>query len=145
MTLAHFEAEEFADEIWRVIPSMPTHMASSHGRVKVIPYKGKMPHGGYRQYGDDPIFGAFDKKQKRFQIIYKNKTYKVHRLVCEAFNGPPLLNKNVCMHLDENSKNNRPENLAWGTQKENLNAPGFIEYCKGRTGKNNPYIKGKSS
>jgi hypothetical protein len=49
------------------------------------------------------------------------------------------------MHLDENSKNNRPENLAWGTQKENLNAPGFIEYCKGRTGKNNPYIKGKSS
>jgi len=43
MTLAHFEVEEFADEVWRVIPSMPTHMASSHGRVKVIPYKGKMP------------------------------------------------------------------------------------------------------
>jgi hypothetical protein len=47
------------------------------------------------------------------------------------------------MHLDENSRNNRPENLAWGTQKENLNAPQFLEYCKNRTGENSPIIKGK--
>jgi hypothetical protein len=144
MTLAHFEVEEFADEVWRVIPSMPTHMASSHGRVKVIPYKGKMPNGSYRQYGGVPVTGCL-RGENRYSLVYKNKNYKVHRLVCEAFNGQPSPDKNVCMHLDENSRNNRPENLAWGTQKENLNAPGFIAYCKSRTGENNPRIKGKSS
>jgi hypothetical protein len=144
MTSARFNFEEFTDEVWKEIPSMPTHMASSYGRIKVVPYKAKMPYGGYRQYGNTAVFGVFDKKYKRFQIIYKNKTYKVHRLVCEAFHGPPPPNKNICMHLDENSKNNKPKNLAWGTQKENLNAPGFIEYCKNRTGKNNPLYKGRN-
>lgn len=69
---------------------------------------------------------------------------KVSRLVCEAFNGPAPEGKNVCMHIDENSRNNQPANLAWGTQKENLNAPKFIAYCKGRTGENNPYLKGRA-
>jgi len=45
------------------------------------------------------------------------------------------------MHLNENSADNRPENLAWGTQKENLNAPGFIAYCKTRTGDKHPRAK----
>lgn len=34
------------------------------------------------------------------------------------------------MHINEDPLDNRPENLRWGTQKENLNAPGFIEYAK---------------
>lgn len=46
------------------------------------------------------------------------------------------------MHLNENAADNRPGNLAWGTQKENLNAPGFIAYCKRRTGNDNPHRKG---
>lgn len=72
-----------------------------------------------------------------------NKTLKVARLVCEAFHGSPPDGSSVCMHMDENSRNNRPENLAWGTQKENLNAPGFIEYCKGRTGDSSATAKGR--
>lgn len=53
-------------------------------------------------------------------------------MVCEAFHGvqPHPYPQSVCMHLDENSRNNRPENLAWGSQKENLNAPGFVAYCR---------------
>jgi hypothetical protein len=47
------------------------------------------------------------------------------------------------MHLNENSDDNRPENLAWGTQKQNLNAPGFIAYCKSRTGENSPTAKSR--
>ena len=73
---------------------------------------------------------------------YKGKTYKVHRLVCEAFHGPPSKEKSVCIHLDEDYRNNQPTNLKWSTQKENLNAPGFIAYCKGRTGDNSPFRKG---
>jgi hypothetical protein len=47
------------------------------------------------------------------------------------------------MHLDENAANNRADNLAWGTQRENLNAPGFLEYCRGRTGDRHPVAVGK--
>jgi len=67
---------------------------------------------------------------------------KVHRLVCEAFHGPPPFDRAVVIHLDENALNNKPENLKWGTQKENLNMPGYIAYCKSRTGENSPGAKG---
>lgn len=93
-----------------------------------------------RSYGGEPTYGQWDGSR----FIYSrrgHKTLRVARLICEAFNGPAPEGRPVCMHLDENSRNNRPENLAWGTQKENLNAPGFIVYCKSRTGENSPTRK----
>lgn len=42
------------------------------------------------------------------------------------------------MHKDENSRHNAPSNLEWGTQKQNLNAPGFIAKCKSRIGEKGP-------
>lgn len=96
-----------------------------------------------RPYGGLPTFGQWDGERFIYQI--RGKTYKVARLICEAFNGTPTDERNVCMHLDENSRNNTPANLAWGTQKENLNAPGFIKYCKNRTGENNPFVKGRKT
>ena len=48
---------------------------------------------------------------------------KVHRMVCEAFHGPAPAGKPYVLHIDENAHNNRPENLKWGTQKENLRMP----------------------
>lgn len=97
----------------------------------VTPYEAEMPHGGVRQYGGQPHFGVWNKADCRFTLVYKGKTYKVAQLVCEAFNGRKSADDSVCMHLDENAANNRPSNLAWGTQKENLNAPAFVEYRSG--------------
>jgi HNH endonuclease len=116
-------------EKWKLIPSLPSHLASSDGMVMVIPFVGKMPHGGPKHYGGSPTKGVL--REGRYCLFYKGKNYKVHRLVCEAFNGPPPENA-VCMHLDENALNNKPENLRWGTQKENLAAPGFRAYLKRR-------------
>lgn len=127
-------------EIWRLVPSVPGMLASNLGRVMISPWMAPLPHGGKCQRGGTPTIGRWD--GTRFVFVYKDKTYKVHRLVCEAFNGPPLSGQ-VCMHLDENSSNNLPSNLAWGSQKENLNAPGFLAYCRSRTGENNPHVKGK--
>lgn len=101
-----------------------------------------MPNGVMRSYGGTPTKGQWD--GARFLYNRKGKTKKVARLVCEAFNGPPPDGKNVCMHIDENSRNNRPENLRWGTQKENLNFPGFLSHCRGRTGADNPLVKGRA-
>jgi len=68
---------------------------------------------------------------------------KVHRVVCEAFHGPAPFPKSVVIHLNEDATDNRAENLKWGTQKENLNMPKFIDYCRNRIGENNPRHKGK--
>lgn len=72
------------------------------------------------------------------------KTFKVARLVCEAFHGLPPFPRAVVMHVDDNPGNNRPENLRWATQKENLNAPQFIAYCKSRTGANSTHAKSRN-
>ena len=128
-------------EIWRCVPSVLGLLVSSEGRVMSVPVFGESPLAGHKQYGGIPSFGCWD--GSRYIRVHNGKTYKVARLVCEAFNGPQPLKKTVCMHLDENSRNNKPENLAWGTQKENLNAPGFISYCKSRTGENSPVVKGR--
>jgi len=130
-------------ETWRVIPSLPTHLASSEGRLMKVPVLGEMPHGGSRQYGGQPTWGVWNKQDARFIYQYEGRTYKVARLVCEAFHGAPPADDSVCMHVDENAANNRAANLAWGTQKENLNAPGFLNYCRGRTGENSPTAKSR--
>jgi len=118
---------------------MPNLEASNYGRIRVIPYQKQMPNGGLRWYGGFPTKGQWG--GSRYIYVIKQHTYKVARLVCEAFNGKSPKGY-VCMHLDENVRNNKPSNLRWGTQKENLNAPGFIAYCKSRTGENSPLIKG---
>lgn len=128
-------------EVWVTSPSLPDYEVSSYGRVMRKPYQRAMPNGGLRTYGGHKHFGQ-DTGEGRMIFVYKGKSYKVHQLVCEAFNGPRP-DGLVCLHLDENYTNNRPENLKWGTQKENLNAEGFLEYCRSRTGENNPHVKGK--
>lgn len=128
-------------EEWRAVPSVKGIIASSLGRIMVIPYFANVPNGGQRQYGGQPNFGQWD--GNRYIYLLRGKNYKVARLVCEAFNGLPPFQRAVCMHIDENSRNNASDNLAWGTQKENLNAPGFIAYCRARTGDNNPLVKGR--
>lgn len=47
------------------------------------------------------------------------KDQPVHRLVCEAFNGPAPEGKPECRHLNGLPADNRPENLVWGTRAEN--------------------------
>jgi HNH endonuclease len=129
-------------EVWRDVPSLSGIFVSSEGRVMYAPHRGLLPNGGTRSYGGEPTFGVWNKIDHRFIIPVRGKTYKVHRLIAEAFYGPPPFGA-VAMHLDENSANNRAVNIKWGSQKENLNAPGFLEYCAGRTGENNPRVKGQ--
>lgn len=50
----------------------------------------------------------------------KKSSFRVHRLICEAFHGPCPKEMKVCRHLNDNPLDNRSENLSWGTQKQNM-------------------------
>lgn len=47
------------------------------------------------------------------------ETHAVHRLVCEAFYGPPPSSDAQVRHLDGDRANSAPINLDWGTQADN--------------------------
>ena len=130
------------------ILSIPGALAREDGMIKLPHSKAKMPHGGTREYKTKWVFGTIRRATKTarhsyYGILYRGRNYKIHRLICEAFHGPAPEGSNIVLHLNEDATDNRPENLAWGTQKQNLNATGFIEYCKSRTGENSPVAKGK--
>ncbi len=137
------------NEIWMPVPSKPGLMASSWGRVILPVREYKMPNGGVGVTRPCPTYGVKTKASKTARHEYMglaNRHFgnmKVHRLVCEAFHGPAPFARAVVIHLDEDATNNQPSNLRWGTQKENLNMPGFVAYCKARTGQNSPVVKGK--
>jgi hypothetical protein len=116
-------------EEWRQVPSLPFVWASSLGRVRIGPYEQAMPHGGTKTVVGEARVGDWD--GDRYHVVVRRRTYKVARLVCEAFHGPAPAGERYCLHRDENARNNRPGNLKWGTQKENLNAPGYLARRRG--------------
>jgi hypothetical protein len=132
------------DEIWKIVPSVPDYEASSLGFIRRVPFVGSMPSGGTRVYGGVPTKGTLRKDKMRYFIVYKNKNYAVHRMVCEAFNGlqPHPYPQSVVTHLNEDGMDNRACNLSWRSQKENLNDKKIKEYHCSRTRENNPRIKG---
>lgn len=125
-------------ELWKPVPGLPGVMASDEGRLLLPPGHASLPNGGYRLYVPKPITGSVCRATADAKHTYlgcwtrKHGNIKVHQAVCEAFHGPRPSPKAVVIHLDEDAHNNRPANLKWGTQKENLNAPGFIAYCQSR-------------
>ena len=140
---------DLPEEVWRPVPSCGPLEASSHGRIRVAPRIGYMPNGAKREYETSPTFGGVRSATKTARHRYFGwyikgvGNVKIHRAVCEAFHGAAPFPRAVVIHINENALDNRPENLRWGTQKENLNMPRFIAYCRARTGENNPHIKGR--
>ena len=136
------------EEIWKPVASREGIEASNLGRILLPERTYVMPNGGWATTKPKPTYGhrtRANRTSRHFYMGLHNRAFgsmKVHRLVCEAFHGPPPFERAVVLHLDEDATNNRAENLRWGTQKENLNMPGFKAYCRSRTGENNPRVKG---
>ena len=136
------------DEVWKTVPSCPRIMASSLGRVWVKPSIREMPGGGSREYRSKPTYGYADTSstkragspdRKILRVASLRRTFKIHQLVCEAFHGPKPFPNAIVLHLDENPANNKPQNIRWGTRKENQRFPKVQEAFRARTGDNSPW------
>ena len=101
------------DEIWHDIDGYEgLYQISNKGRVKSLKWgKERILRPGIDGYGYCFIILCNDNVRK---------TFKLHRLVAQAF-IPNLYNKPQVNHLDENKKNNCVDNLEWATAKENIN------------------------
>lgn len=51
--------------------------------------------------------------------VKERHRFEVHRLVLKAYAGTPADHALQARHLDGNSLNNKPSNLAWGTTADN--------------------------
>lgn len=68
-----------------------------------------------RKNDEEWTFGRPDKTTSYLMI----GSERVHRIVCTAFHGEPIGERNIADHIDTNRHNNRPENLRWVTKLEN--------------------------
>lgn len=107
-----------AEEKWAHIPFPGTegYLVSDLGRVRA---KGKNNHAEQNVliYTGKTLTPTLRDGYPRVRVNGKN--YTVHRLVAAAFLGPCPEGMEV-RHLDGNRLNNRADNLAYGTHRENI-------------------------
>jgi len=112
------------EEIWKSIKNYEgLYEISNLGQVKsLVGFNGKryIKREKILQYGiDKNTSNNYRRSQINLIKNKKHKTYRVHRLVAEAFLEKPI-NKNIVNHKDFNALNNNVENLEWCNQYENV-------------------------
>ncbi len=109
--------EEFKD-----VPDFPGYRISNFGYVQSCWKVGRSPEMIKNQWRD---LRSTNRTERYDQVNLtkrdgSRKVMKVHSLVASIFLKKPKTSKKLCVrHLDGNSKNNRVDNLAYGTYKEN--------------------------
>lgn len=99
------------EEQWRVIGAAPNYEVSNLGRVR------RIDTGLIRAVCIGRRWGYL---LVGLTVDGRNKTFKVHRLVCEAFHGPPPRGQNDVAHGDGNRTNAAAGNLRWASRAENV-------------------------
>lgn len=99
--------------VWKPVPDFPGYMVSKDGQVLSV------------QRGYGWIMSPIERKRSGHLYVFlyrdriKHKKY-IHELVLITWNRPPMPGEE-CRHLNGNPKDNRLENLAWGTVQDNAN------------------------
>ena len=106
------------EEEWRAVKDYEgLYEVSNIGRIKSLNYNGTGKEGLLKQQSNHKGY-----KTVMLRKDNKGKTFKVHRLVAEAFIPNPE-NKPQIDHINCIRDDNRVENLRWVTGKENMENP----------------------
>ena len=101
--------------VWKKVPNYPGYFINHNGEIASI----KIDHGR-RSISLNIIAQS---KFRYFSVcLGKNrkwKTYPVHRLMAMTYLPKPKSGQTLVRHLNSDRYDNRVENLAWGTPKEN--------------------------
>lgn len=109
-------------EVWKSIPGLPNHEASSIGRVRVKARRSYIPANSNRAAHSRLLPASILSRNLwggRYFVSVDNKAIGVQRLVCLAFHGVPKPGQDNACHRDGNRKNNREDNLYWGSHSQN--------------------------
>ena len=111
------------EEIWKDIPGYEGwYQASTHGRIRSLPRQDyrRDAHGGHSTWAyTGRVLRVRPKESGHLNVsLGAHNTKKVHRLILETFVGPCPVGYE-CLHADGDPRNNRLENLRWGTRVEN--------------------------
>lgn len=100
----------YCDERWKRVRDFPDYWISNYGRL-------------WSSISNDFIYGTPTGKCGHIDVSLQCNGYRahkyIHRMVAEAFIPNPL-NLPMVRHLDDDPSNNFVENLAWGTQTDNM-------------------------
>lgn len=105
-----------------------------------VPYKEKYEvceDARIRLKGTDVVMDTYEyggKPGKRYVGVTLSYPKYVHRVVCEAFHGPPPTDKHTVEHIDGNRLNNHKDNLCWLPMSENNKRKGVLRASKGKPG-----------
>ena len=110
------------EEEWRPIPGYPYHSASSYGRIslseRTVKSANQNSRFDYKRKGRI-LSPASDKSSPYPRVrLHDGKRVAIHVLVCLAFHGPRPDGMQI-RHIDGDITNPRPNNLKYGTPKEN--------------------------
>lgn len=135
LSIKQMEGEE-----WRPVVGFPGYEVSNLGNVKSLDRRVALKAGGTRfRKGTDLkfMYGRFGYREVEMYREFKRYRVRVHRVVAEAFLSNPK-NHPIVRHKDDVHTDNRVENLAWGTQSENM----FDAWRNGgREGRVEPHCK----
>lgn len=99
--------ESLVNETWiNVEYEGYTYKASNYGRIETP--------SGNKTFGSKSVDGYCNYK------TLNNKFIRVHNIICKAYNGSKPSLSHIVNHKDFNRSNNKPDNLEWVTQKENV-------------------------
>lgn len=121
---------------YRKVPGFPDYAIGNDGTV----WSRKNARGG-KMVAWEKINGVPSKSGHVGLTMFeqgRRKTAYVHRLVLELFVGP-CPRGCECRHLNDNPRDNRLENLRWGTRSENMRDA--VRNGKARIGAKHPFAK----
>ncbi len=109
-------------EEWRSIPGFEDYEISRTGAVRVSARMCAGPYGRLQRRAGCVLKERFDANgYRRVTVNHAGRRchFPLHRLLLTVFVSPPPTPQHEARHLNGDKADNRIENLAWGTKKDN--------------------------